>query len=341
LEGYVPEETKLTNGDIIFGKVTPITDMPDSDKIFKDESEQFKSHSDGVVDRVYTGIHNQDGHEVRKALVRMERMPMIGDKFCSRHGQKGTMGIGLKASDMPYTKNGIRPDIIMNPNAIPSRMTIGQFWEQLMSKIGALLGINMDGTAFEDYDIEEVKELLRENGYDETGEEYLYNGMTGLKMKTSVFIAPCYYQRLKHMVFDKIHSRSRGSTTILVRQAAEGRSRDGGLRLGEMERDALIAHGMAKFLNEKMMYTSDVYSTYVCGICGLFAVREVTRNSERKPKTGDTYKCPMCKNYHDIHKIMIPYAFKLMIQELMAMNILARIRVKKTSRKIIRSSSSA
>jgi hypothetical protein len=253
----------------------------------------------------------------------------------SRHGQKGTMGIGMKASDMPHTKNGIRPDIIMNPNAIPSRMTIGQFWEQLMGKVGALLGINMDGTAFEDYDIEEVKEMLKASGYNESGEEYMYNGMTGMRMKSSIFIAPAFYQRLKHMVLDKLHSRARGSTTILVRQAAEGRSRDGGLRLGEMERDALIAHGMAKFLNEKLMYSADVYTTYVCGICGLFAVREVTRNSERKPGPNDTYKCPVCKNYHDIHKIMIPYAFKLMIQELMAMNILARIRVKKTERKII------
>ena len=254
----------------------------------------------------------------------------------SRHGQKGTMGIGMKASDMPHTKNGIRPDIIMNPNAIPSRMTIGQFWEQLMAKVGALLGINMDATAFEDYDIEEIKEMLRSMGYNETGEEYLYNGMSGQRMKTSIFIAPCYYQRLKHMVYDKVHSRARGSTTILVRQAAEGRSRDGGLRMGEMERDALIAHGMSKFILDKMLYNSDVYSTYVCGICGLFAIREVTRNSSNKPHPNDIYKCPMCKNYHDIHKIVIPYAFKLMIQELMAMNILARIRVKKSDRKIIR-----
>ena len=334
-EGYVPEETKITNGDIIFGKVTPITDMPDSDKIFKDDSEQFKEKSDGVIDRVYVGVHNQEGQEVRRALVRMERLPMIGDKFCSRHGQKGTMGIGLKGSDMPYTKNGIRPDIIMNPNAVPSRMTIGQFWEMLMGKIGALLGINMDATAFEDYDIEHVKEILRSHGYDETGEEYMYNGMLGQKMKNSIFIAPAFYQRLKHMVFDKIHARPRGSTTILVRQAAEGRSRDGGLRLGEMERDALIAHGMSKFILNKMLYDSDVYSTYVCGICGLFAVREVTRNSSNKPHPNDIYSCPMCKNYHDIHKIVIPYAFKLMMQEMMAMNKLARIRVKKSDRKLI------
>lgn len=255
---------------------------------------------------------------------------------CSRHGQKGTVGIGLKASDMPHTKNGIRPDIIMNPNAIPSRMTIGQFWEQLLGKVGALMGINVDSTSFEDYDINEVREMLRKLGYNDVGEEYLYNGMTGMRMKTSIFIAPAFYQRLKHMVYDKMHARARGSTTILVRQAAEGRTREGGLRLGEMERDALIAHGMSKFLNEKMMYTADVYSTYVCGICGLFAIREVTRNSENKPMPGDIYKCPTCKNYHDIHKIMIPYAFKLMIQELMAMNILARIRVKKSERKIIR-----
>jgi len=294
-----------------------------------------------------TGKNYQDGYEQYTGKVYCCTVPGDGiiyvkrdnkPVWCgqSRHGQKGTMGIGLKSTDMPHTKHGIRPDIIMNPNAVPSRMTIGQFWEMLMGKVGALLGINMDATAFEDYDIEEVKELLREHGYDETGEEYLRNGMTGMKMKTSIFIAPAFYQRLKHMVLDKIHSRARGSTTILVRQAAEGRSRDGGLRLGEMERDALIAHGMSKFIVDKMLYNSDVYTTYVCGICGLFAVREVTRNSTNKPHPNDIYKCPMCKNYHDIHKIMIPYAFKLMIQELMAMNILARIRVKKSNRKIIK-----
>lgn len=247
----------------------------------------------------------------------------------SRHGQKGTIGITLEGIDMPFTKHGIRPDIIMNPNAIPSRMTIGQLWECLLGKTGALNGMIMDGTPFEDYDIEAIKDTLEQMGYNREGTEYLYNGMTGTKMKHMIFIGPTYYQRLKHMAIDKIHSRARGPMTALTRQPTDGRARDGGLRLGEMERDALIAHGMAKFLKERLMECSDAYSTYVCGECGLFARREESRNNRDRPEPTDVYFCPICKNYNDIHKVMIPYAFKLMIQELMAMCIAPRIRVKK------------
>lgn len=221
-KGFIPEETPITNGDMILGKVTPINDTTNSGKIFKDSSEQYKSHADGVVDRVYIGIKNQDGYETRKMLIRSERFPHIGDKFCSRHGQKGTMGIGLESIDMPFTKHGIRPDIIMNPNAIPSRMTIGQFWECLMGKVGALKGMNMDGTPFEDYDIEKIKDMLEKLGYNREGVEYLYNGMTGKKMLSEIFIGPTFYQRLKHMVEDKIHSRAKGPLTILTRTAPEG-----------------------------------------------------------------------------------------------------------------------
>jgi len=327
--GYVPEETPLTNADVIFGKVTPITDTNNTGKIFKDASEQYKSVADGVVDRVYVGIKNQDGYETRKALIRSERFPLIGDKMCSRHGQKGTIGIAYKNIDMPFTRRGIRPDIIMNPNAIPSRMTIGQLWETLLGKIGALKGMNMDGTAFEDYSIEAMKDMLESLGYQRDCEEYLYNGMTGKRMKHMIFIGPVWYQRLKHMVQDKMHSRSRGPVTILTRSAPEGRSRDGGLRLGEMERDAVIAHGLAKFLKERLMDCADAYSTHVCGRCGMFARREDSRHNEPKPGPDDVYYCPMCDNYTDIHQIMIPYAFKLMLQELMAMNIAPRVRVQK------------
>ena len=248
---------------------------------------------------------------------------------CSRHGQKGTMGIGMRSIDMPFTKWGIRPDIIMNPNAIPSRMTLGQLWECLLGKIGALKGVTMDGTPFEDYDIEAMKDILESLGYHRECEEYLYNGMLGKKIKHMIFIGPTYYQRLKHLVQDKIHSRSRGPVTILTRQSPDGRSRDGGLRLGEMERDAIIAHGLAKFLKERFMDCADAYSTYVCGKCGMFARREDSRYNEPKPGPDDVYYCPMCDNYTDIHQIMIPYAFKLMLQELMAMNIAPRIRVQK------------
>jgi len=328
--GFIQEETKLSYGDTIFGKVTPINDVNNTGKIFKDSSEQYKSNSEGVADRVYTGIKTYDGFETRKALIRSEREPCIGDKFCSRHGHKATIGILLSNTDMPFTKNGIRPDVIINPTGLVNRMNIGQLWECLSGKLGALQGVNVDGTPFEDYDLEHIKSMLEEFGYQRDGEEYLYNGMTGKKMKHMLFIGPTFYQRLKHMVHDKIHSRSRGITNILTRQAPEGRSRDGGGRLGEMERDALIAHGIALFLKERLMECADAYSTFICGKCGLFARREESRMNESYPTASDIQFCQLCDNYTDIHKVMIPYAFKLMVQELMAMCIVPRIRVQKT-----------
>ena len=247
----------------------------------------------------------------------------------SRYGQKGTCGIKLQGIDMPYNKYGIRPDIILNPNAIPSRQTIGQLLEELVGKLAALEGFEGDGTAFEDYDVEKIEKRLEELGYDPKGYEELYNGMTGEKLKIKIYVGPTFYQRLKHQVEDKIHARARGPRTLLTRQPPEGRSRDGGLRLGEMERDALIAHGLGKFLNEKMMYNSDAYATYVCDICGLFAQRAPRKENKTEPSPTDIYMCPNCNNVNKISKIMIPYAFKLLLQELVAMSVAPRIRTKK------------
>ncbi|CAH6421813.1 DNA-directed RNA polymerase subunit RPB2 [uncultured virus] len=204
-KGYVPEETKIENGDIIIGKVSPIQPMGNNTKTFKDSSEVYKSQVPGTVDRVWTDIYNNEGYEMRKMRVRSERIPHIGDKFCSRHGQKGTCGITLPCSDMMFTESGIQPDIIMNPNAIPSRMTIGQFVECLVGKVSALRGHETDGTPFNRPDIESIKDILGELGYEKNGYETLYNGMTGKKLRTEIFIGPTYYQRLKHMVSDKIH----------------------------------------------------------------------------------------------------------------------------------------
>jgi DNA-directed RNA polymerase II subunit RPB2 len=216
-KGFVPEETIIENGDIILGKVSPIQQVGNSAKIFKDSSETYRAHASGVVDKVYTNIYNPDGYEMRKMRVRSERMPRNGDKFSSRHGQKGTVGITLKQSNMPVTKNGLTPDIIVNPNAIPSRMTIGQLVECLVGKVAAIKGHEADGTPFNAVDVESIKDELEKLGYNRQGYEYLYNGMTGQKMKTMICIGPTYYQRLKHLVEDKIHSRSRGPRTLLTR----------------------------------------------------------------------------------------------------------------------------
>ena len=320
--GYAPVETKIENGDAIIGKVSPVDPGVDNQsKVFKDTSQIFKSNVDGHIDKVYTGIYNTDGYEMYSLLVRSERIPGIGDKFASRHGQKGTCGIVLSSSDMPFTKDGVQPDLIMNPNAVPSRMTVGQLLECVLGKVSALQGQFYDATPFNDYNLEEMSGILKEYGFDEHGFEDLYCGMTGKKIRSKIFIGPTFYMRLKHLVHDKIHSRSRGPRQILTRQPPEGRARDGGLRFGEMERDCMIAHGMGQFLKERLVDTSDQYYVHVCSNCGLFA---------RKRPDRDIYVCQVCNirnESYTTHKVEIPYAFKLLIQELQSINILPKIKV--------------
>lgn len=241
-KGFVPEETEITNNDIIIGKVSPIQATGNNNKVFKDSSELFKSNVEGVIDRVHTGIHNSEGYEMYNVRVRMERVPIIGDKFSNRHGQKGTLGISLPQKDMPFTEDGMIPDLIMNPHSIPSRMTVGQMVECLASKEAALSGHFVDGTPFNDYDPSQLPELLEKLGYTANGTETMYCGMTGRKMDAKIFIGPTYQIRLKHMVMDKVHGRARGPRQALTRQPLEGRSRDGGLKIGEMNKLSQLLH---------------------------------------------------------------------------------------------------
>lgn len=320
IKGYIEEETPINSGDVIIGKISPIPPT-ENGKIFKDSSVIYKPNVPAVIDKVWTGIYNNEGYEMYKVRVRAERVPMIGDKFSSRHGQKGTIGVTFRQEDMPFTKEGITPDLLINPHAFPGRMTIGQLIECVTGKVSACKGYETDGTPFNKFDINKVMDELEELGYNRTGKEYLYNGMTGKKMEAMIFIGPTYYQRLKHLVADKIHSRARGPKQLLTRQPPEGRSRDGGLRFGEMERDCMIAHGMGQFLKERMVETSDLYTTYVCDSCGFIAQQMI-----KKP---GVYYCKQCNNSTDVSKINTTYAFKLLTQELMSMNIAPRIRVKK------------
>ena len=248
-KGFVPEETILENGDIIIGKISPIQPTGNSNKVYKDSSITYKSNVNGVVDTVTTGNFNSDGYEMYNMKVRSERIPIIGDKLCSKHGQKGTIGITLKSADMPFTKDGIQPDIIVNPNAIPTRMTIGQLLECVLGKMSALKGHHSDATPFNNYDINEAMDILEKHGFERNGFETLYCGMTGKKIRVQIFIGPTYYMRLKHLVSDKIHSRSNGPKQLLTRQPPEGRSRDGGLRFGEMERDCYSAETLLTLHN--------------------------------------------------------------------------------------------
>ncbi|KAL8228691.1 hypothetical protein R6Q57_013591 [Mikania cordata] len=262
---------------------------------------------------------NADGLRFVKVRVRSVRIPQIGDKFSSRHGQKGTVGMTYTQEDMPWTVEGITPDIIVNPHAIPSRMTIGQLIECIMGKVAAHMGKEGDATPFTDVTVDNISRALHKCGYQMRGFETMYNGHTGRRLLAMIFLGPTFYQRLKHMVDDKIHSRGRGPVQILTRQLAEGRSRDGGLRFGEMERDCMIAHGADHFLKERLCDQSDAYRVHVCERCGLIAIANLKKNS---------FECRGCKNKTDIVQVHIPYACKLLFQELMSMAIAPRMLTK-------------
>jgi intein/homing endonuclease len=243
-KGVVPENTLVENNDIIISKITPIKEnRNDHTKVikFEDQSRKYKTVEETYIDKNYID-RNGEGYNFAKVRLRTVRKPVIGDKFSSRHGQKGTVGNIIPECDMPFTKDGVKPDIIINPHAIPSRMTIGQLKETLLGKVLLQLGLFGDGTSFGEFDIKDICTELIKHGYESNGNELMYNGLTGEQHECSVFIGPVFYQRLKHMVNDKAHSRSIGPMVNLTRQPAEGRSRDGGLRFGEMERDCADYH---------------------------------------------------------------------------------------------------
>jgi DNA-directed RNA polymerase, beta subunit/140 kD subunit len=234
----------------------------------------------------------------------------------SRHGQKGTVGNIIPEEDMPFTSNGDRPDIIINPHAIPSRMTIGQLKETLLGKVLIELGLFGDGTSFGELQVEDISTKLLELGYEARGNVLMYNGLTGEQLEADIFMGPVFYQRLKHMVNDKQHSRAIGPMVNLTRQPAEGRSRDGGLRFGEMEKDAMVSHGAAKFTRGRMYDASDKYSVHICKRCGLVA----SYNNEMH-----IHHCRTCDNRADFAYVEIPYACKLLFQELTTMNVVPRV----------------
>ncbi|KAI9467671.1 DNA-dependent RNA polymerase II [Coemansia sp. RSA 989] len=322
-DGLVAPGTRVSGDDIIIGKTMPIP--PDSMELGQrttrhskiDASTALRSTEYGIVDQVLLTT-NGEGNKFVKVRIRSTRVPQMGDKFASRHGQKGTIGITYRTEDMPFSAEGVVPDIIINPHAIPSRMTIGHLVECLLSKLSTLMASEGDATPFTDVTVEAISRELLNHGYQPRGFEVMYNGHTGRKLAAQVFLGPTYYQRLKHMVDDKIHSRARGPLQILTRQPVEGRSRDGGLRFGEMERDVMIAHGVAQFLKERLFDVSDAYRVHVCDICGLMAVAFLKENR---------FECHVCKNKTRISQVHIPYACKLLFQELMAMNIAPRLMV--------------
>ena len=320
-EGLIPPGTKVRGDDIIIGKTGLIQYDEDDEKVEiikrkTDLSEAIRPSEEGTIESVMLTT-NRSGYTIAKVKCRSVRIPQIGDKFASRHGQKGTIGMTYRQEDMPFSMEGITPDIIVNPHAIPSRMTIGHLIECLNSKVAALRGLEGDSTPFTSVTVDRIANHLHQLGYQKHGNETIFNGFTGRKVDMLIFFGPTYYQRLKHMVDDKIFSRARGPVQILTRQPTEGRARSGGLRFGEMERDCMISHGAALFLKERLMDVSDKYRVHVCQTCGLFAVADID---------SQTFRCNLCKeDSAGIVQATIPYACKLLFQELMAMHITPRI----------------
>lgn len=313
---------EVNAGDVIIGKVV---EMKGEDQQDEDASVVVRNNEFGTVDLVIPNDantilpFNAEGHQFIKARVGLLRKPEIGDKFASRYSQKGTTGFLYKSIDLPFTAQGLVPDIIMNPHGIPSRMTVGKLLETLLGKVAVCTGQIQDATPFIAYDFESFKTTLKNFGLNELGNEVMYNGQTGQMFDALFFYGPTYYQRLKHMVADKVHSRESGPVQLLTRQPAEGRSRDGGLRLGEMERDVLIAHGIPKFLKERMMDSSDLFKAYV-------SKKEETMIVGNPEQKIFKFNGQQIKD-DEVVQIQLPYAMKLLLQELQSMGLDIRLRM--------------
>jgi len=323
-DGVVAAESKVLGGDILIGKTSPPRFMEEyrefeaTGPYRRDTSIGVRPSETGVVDTVVMTQSNEGG-KMYKIRVRDMRIPEIGDKFASRHGQKGVLGILAKNEDLPYTADGVTPDVLINPHAFPSRMTVGMFMESITGKAAALRGRQFDGSAFVGEKLDDVKEIMDQTGFKYSGKEIMYDGRTGKSFPVEVFIGVVYYQKLHHMVADKIHARARGQVQMLTKQPTEGRARGGGLRFGEMERDCLIAYGASMILKDRLLDESDKAEIYVCERCGLVAYHDV---KQRK------YVCRVCGDKAKVSSISVAYAFKLLLQEMQSLNIAPRLLIK-------------
>ncbi|ADV65660.1 DNA-directed RNA polymerase subunit B [Desulfurococcus mucosus] len=320
-DGIVAPETPVTGGDVLIGKISPPRFLSaqeyevGSTLTRQDTSVVMRHEEKGVVDTVLITM-DSEGNKLIKVRVRDLRIPELGDKFASRHGQKGVVGLLVPQYDMPFTEEGVVPDLIINPHAFPSRMTVAQLMESIAGKAAALEGRTFDATPFYKTPIEELQVIIKRHGYSPTGEEAMYDGRTGELLDAPVFIGVVYYQKLHHMVSDKMHARARGPVQILTRQPTEGRSRAGGLRWGEMEVDCLVGHGSAMLLKEAMTDRSDSTIIYVCELCGSMGWYD--RNKGK-------YMCPVHKERGVLKPVEVSYAFKLLLQELMSLGIRPRL----------------
>ena len=332
--GLIKENTELNDKVIVIGKINSNLENKDA---WIDDSVKTKKGQLGFVDKSFITL-GEEGFNIAKVRIREERIPAIGDKMASRAGQKGTLGLIIPEEDMPFTDDGLRPDLIINPHALPSRMTIGQIVESLFGKVCTSYGAFGDCTAFQvkGANYSTYAPLLVKQGFHSSGNQLLYNGMTGEQLEANIYIGPTYYMRLKHMVKDKINYRARGPNTMLTKQPVQGRANDGGLRIGEMERDGVLAHGMSYFLNESFMVRGDEYYIAICNKTGAIAIYNEAKNLFLSPYADGPIQFATnpdgSQNIKNLSKfgrsfsiLRVPYSLKLLIQELQVMNVQMRI----------------
>jgi DNA-directed RNA polymerase subunit B len=321
-DGLPLPEKYLEGGDVLVGKTSPPRFLEETGAgAFLQAQERRESsmvirHGEmGWVDNVYVTESLDSGRLIR-VMVRSHKVPEVGDKFSSRHGQKGVIGRLIEEKDMPFTKDGIVPDLIINPHAIPSRMTVAHVLEMIGGKVGAMEGRYIDGTAFRNEKEQSLRDALVRTGYDYSGRETMINGETGEIYPAEIFVGCIFYQKLHHMVSGKIHARSRGRVQILTRQPTEGRARQGGLRFGEMERDCLIAHGASMVIKDRLLDESDGIDLFVCAQSGHIAWYDPKRR---------TYVSPIHGDGAEVYKVQTSYAFKLLLDEMKSLGVAMRL----------------
>ncbi len=321
-DGVVYNGAELKEDDVIIGKTSPPRFLGELEEFSvaastRRESSTTIGHGEGGVVDMVVITENEEGNKIVKVRLREERIPELGDKFASRHGQKGVVGMIVDEENMPFSATGIRPDIIFSPHSIPGRMTISHLIEVVAGKVGSLAGRYVDGTTFDVEKESDLRDELVNLGFRENGTEVFYNGMSGEKFKARIFVGDMYYLRLKHMVANKLHARASGRIQLLTRQPIEGRARGGGLRVGEMEKDCFVAHGASLMLKER--FDSDKTIVYVCEKCGMLAINDTFKNTKH---------CLKCGSNVEITAVELSYAFKLLMDELKSLCVYPKLVLK-------------